>query len=91
MQNTVTAYMLGLSTGFIPIGVMADAWSRKRVLLISLGVVVATSLLCAAATSVPFLLATRFLQGIAACACMVLSYAVAADCFRGAKLTSVRA
>ncbi|MEV3903276.1 multidrug effflux MFS transporter [Mycobacterium sp. NPDC050551] len=89
MQNTVTAYMLGLSLGFIPVGVLADAWGRRRVLLVCLGLVIVASLLCASAGSVPVLLAGRFLQGLAACACMVLSYAVAADCFRGAKLTSV--
>lgn len=89
MQNTVTAYMLGLSLGFIPVGVLADALGRKRVLLTCLAVLVVTSLACAAATSVPVLLAVRFLQGLAACACMVLSYAIAADCFRDTKLTSV--
>jgi DHA1 family bicyclomycin/chloramphenicol resistance-like MFS transporter len=89
MQNTVTVYMLGMAIGFIPVGVLADAWGRRRVLLTCLGVVVLTSLLCAVAPNVPFLLAARFLQGLAACACMVLPYAVAADCFRDAKLTSV--
>ncbi|MCV7420306.1 multidrug effflux MFS transporter [Mycobacterium yunnanensis] len=89
LQGTVTVYMLGLAVGFIPVGVMADAWGRKRVLLASLVVVVATSVLCAVAPNVGFLLAVRFLQGLAACACMVLSYAVAADSFRGPKLTSV--
>jgi DHA1 family bicyclomycin/chloramphenicol resistance-like MFS transporter len=89
LQGTVTVYMLGLAVGFIPVGVMADAWGRKRVLLTCLTVVVATSVLCAIAPNVTLLLVARFLQGLAACACMVLSYAVAADCFRGTKLTSV--
>lgn len=89
LQGTVTVYMLGLAIGFIPVGVMADAWGRKRVLLTSLAAVVVTSGLCALAPNVGFLLATRFVQGLAACACMVLSYAIAADCFRGTKLTSV--
>jgi len=89
LQATVTVYMLGLAIGFIPVGVMADAWGRKRVLLTCMAVVVTTSILCAIAPSVGFLLVARFLQGLAACACMVLSYAIAADCFRGAKLTSV--
>lgn len=89
LQATVTVYMLGLAIGFIPVGVMADAWGRKRVLLTCLVGVASTSVLCAVAPSVTFLLIARFLQGLAACACMVLSYAVAAECFRGAKLTSV--
>lgn len=89
VQNTVTAYMLGMSLAFIPIGVVADAWGRKRVLLVCLTVVVATSLVCAAVGSVGLLLAVRFVQGAAASACLVLSYAIAADCFSGRRLTSV--
>jgi DHA1 family bicyclomycin/chloramphenicol resistance-like MFS transporter len=89
LQNTVTVYMLGMSLAFIPIGVFADAWGRKRVLVTCLAALVATSLLCAAATNVNVLLGIRFVQGAAACACLVLSYAVAADCFTGKRLTSV--
>jgi len=89
MQDTVTTYMLGMSIAFVPVGVIADARGRKPVLLSCLAVVVVTSLLCAAAGNVPFLLAMRFVQGAAACACLVLSLAVAADCFRGNRLTSV--
>ncbi|MCZ4550939.1 multidrug effflux MFS transporter [Gordonia rubripertincta] len=89
MQNTVTAYMLGMSLALIPVGVIADAFGRKKVLLSCLAIVVVTSLGCALAGSVPVLLGLRFLQGIGACACMVLSYAVAADCFRGGRLTSI--
>jgi DHA1 family bicyclomycin/chloramphenicol resistance-like MFS transporter len=76
MQNMVTAYMLGMSLAFIPIGVLSDTWGRKRVLLSSLAVVVVTSLLCAAATNVGLLLGLRFIQGAAGCACMVLAPAV---------------
>ena len=89
MQNTVTAYMLGMSIAFVPVGVVADALGRKRVLLSCLAVVVLTSLLCAVAGNVPFLLAVRFVQGAAASACLVLAMAIAADSFRGDRLTSV--
>ncbi|MGW9263012.1 multidrug effflux MFS transporter [Gordonia terrae] len=89
VQATVTAYMVGLAVGFVPVGVLADAWGRKRVLTACMGVTIIASLASAAATTVPMLLGARFVQGLGACACMVLSYAVAADCFRGRKLTSV--
>ena len=89
MQNTVTAYMLGMSIAFVPVGVVADAFGRKRVLLSCLAVVVLTSLLCAVAANVPFLLAVRFVQGAAASGCLVLAMAIAADSFRGDRLTSV--
>ena len=37
VQNTVTAYMLGLAIAFIPLGLISDALGRKRVLLAGLG------------------------------------------------------
>jgi DHA1 family bicyclomycin/chloramphenicol resistance-like MFS transporter len=89
MQNTVTAYMLGMSIAFIPVGVIADAFGRKPVLLSCLSIVVVTSLGCSVSGDVPLLLVLRFVQGAGACACMVLSYAVAADCFSGNRLTSI--
>lgn len=89
MQHTVTAYVLGMSLAFVPVGVIADARGRKPVLLTCLAIVVAMSVLCALANNVPLLLAARFVQGAAACACMVVSFAIAADCFRGSRLTSV--
>lgn len=89
MQNTVTAYVLGMSLAFLPVGIIADARGRKPVLLSCLGIVIVMSLVCALATSVPLLLGARFVQGAAACACMVVPFAIAADCFRGSRLTSV--
>lgn len=89
VQNTVTAYMLGLSVAFIPIGLISDALGRKRVLLAGLGLLVVTSIGCAFADSLGLLMCLRFVQGIGASACLLLSAAIAADCFRGAKLVSV--
>jgi MFS transporter, DHA1 family, multidrug resistance protein len=89
VQNTVTAYMLGMSLALIPVGVLADAWGRRPVLLACLSAVVLTSVGCAGAPNVGVLLALRFVQGAAACACMVVTYAIAADCFSGKRLTSV--
>ncbi len=89
VQNTVTAYMLGLSVAFIPLGLVSDALGRKRILLTGLGLLTVTSIGCALATGIPMLLALRFVQGIGASACLLLAAAIAADCFRGAKLVSV--
>lgn len=89
MQNTVTAYMLGMSLALVPVGMAADALGRRRVLLAGLAVLVAMSIACAFVTSAPLLLAFRFVQGIGGCTCLVISYAVAADCFRGRELMAV--
>jgi MFS transporter, DHA1 family, multidrug resistance protein len=89
VQNTVTAYMLGMSVAFIPVGVLADALGRRRILLCGLALLVAASIGCAFAGNLTLLLGLRFLQGIGAAACLLLAATIAADCFRGAKLVSV--
>jgi DHA1 family bicyclomycin/chloramphenicol resistance-like MFS transporter len=89
VQNTVTAYMAGMAVAFIPVGLIADALGRKRVLLGGLGLVAAASTGCALAPTLSVLVGMRFAQGIGASACLLLTAAIAADCFRGAKLVSV--
>lgn len=89
VQNTVTAYMLGMSVAFIPVGLLADALGRKRILLSGLVLLVVTSIGCAFAGDLAQLLCLRFVQGIGASACLLLAATIAADCFRGAKLVSV--
>ncbi|WP_291041617.1 multidrug effflux MFS transporter [Herbiconiux sp.] len=89
VQNTVSAYVLGMSLGLLPIGVIADAKGRKPTLLICLALLFAASIAIAFTTDIGVLLALRFVQGVGGCACMVIVYAIAADLFRGARLTSV--
>jgi DHA1 family bicyclomycin/chloramphenicol resistance-like MFS transporter len=89
VQNTVTAYMLGMTVAFLPVGLIADALGRRRVLLAGLGLLVVTSIGCALVPNLTVLLAVRFVQGIGASVCLLLAATIAADCFRGAKLVSV--
>lgn len=89
VQNTVTVYVLGMCLALIPLGMLADFRGRRRTLVAGLALLILASIGCAAATNIWALLGWRFLQGVAASSCMVISYAVAADLFRGARLTSV--
>jgi DHA1 family bicyclomycin/chloramphenicol resistance-like MFS transporter len=89
VQNTVTVYLFGMSLAFLPVGLIADALGRKRVLLAGLGLLVGASAGCALAPNLTVLLGMRFVQGIGASACLLLAATIAADCFRGAKLVSV--
>jgi MFS transporter, DHA1 family, multidrug resistance protein len=91
VQNTVTAYMLGMTIVVLPAGLITDAIGRKRVLLGGLGLMVLTSIGCALADSLMLMLGFRFLQGVGAGTCLLLAAAIAADCFRGAQLVSVLA
>ncbi|WP_127089028.1 multidrug effflux MFS transporter [Aquabacter cavernae] len=89
VQNTVTAYMLGMSLALVPVGLITDAVGRRLTLFSGMALLVAMSVACALVSDVNLLLALRFLQGMGGCTCLVVSYVIAADCFRGAKLTSV--
>lgn len=89
VQNTVTAYVLGMALVVLPAGLIADAIGRKRVLLAGLGLMTLTSIGCALTASLPMMIGLRFLQGFGAGTCLLLAAAIAADCFRGAKLVSV--
>lgn len=89
VQNSVTSYMLGMSAALVPVGMLADALGRKRVLLSGLAVLIAASIACALAPGIWALLALRLVQGLGASACMVVTYAIAADCFHGAKLVAI--
>lgn len=89
VQSTVTAYVLGMALVVLPAGLIADAIGRKRVLLTGLGMMTVTSIGCALTESLPMMIGLRFVQGLGAGTCLLLAAAIAADCFRGAKLVSV--
>ncbi|WP_440710280.1 multidrug effflux MFS transporter [Herbiconiux sp. YIM B11900] len=89
IQNTVSAYVLGMSLGLLPVGIIADARGRKSTLLVCLAILVLASLGIAATSEVWLLLVLRFVQGVGGCACMVVVYAIAADTSRGPQLTAL--
>jgi len=89
VQNTVAAYVLGMSLGLLPMGIVADARGRKRTLLVGLALLLVTSIGIAFTSDIGVLLGLRFLQGVGGCSCMVVVYAIAADVARGRELTSL--
>jgi DHA1 family bicyclomycin/chloramphenicol resistance-like MFS transporter len=89
VQNSVSAYVLGMAIGLIPVGIIADARGRKPTILVCLALLIVASLGIAATTDIWLLLALRFVQGLGGCACMVVVYAIAADTSRGRELTSL--
>jgi DHA1 family bicyclomycin/chloramphenicol resistance-like MFS transporter len=88
-QNTMTVYILGMALVVLPVGLLADAVGRKRVLLSGLGLMLVASIGCVFAGSLALMMGLRFVQGLGAGTCLLLAAAIAADCFRGAKLVSV--
>src|SRR4051812_36475790 len=85
-QLIVSFYMFGFGTTQILYGPLSDRYGRKPVLMVSLVLYLAFSLLCAAAASFPLLLAARLLQGAAAASSRVLTISIVRDRFEGARM-----
>lgn len=62
----VTVTLLAGAVATPTMGRMGDMFGRRRMLLVSLGMLVAGSALCAMSTSLPLLIAGRAMQGLAA-------------------------
>lgn len=81
VQFTLSIYFLGLATGQLMYGPIADRFGRRRPLLVGLGLYTAASLVCAFAPTIEVLSAGRLLQALGGCAGMVITRAMVRDRF----------
>ncbi len=86
-QLSLTSCLLGIALGQIFAGPVSDISGRRGPLLIGLAVYAVSSLLCAFAPSIEFLVFTRFIQGLAGSAGIVISRAAVRDLYSGTELT----
>lgn len=87
VQLSLTACLLGLGIGQLVMGSLSDVYGRRNPLLISMAVYVAVSLACAFSPNIALLIVSRFVQGFAASAGIVISRAIARDLYSGRELT----
>ena len=66
IQWTLTSYLLSVAALLLLAGALADRFGRRRVLVIGLLVMIASSILCASAPSIGALIAARAVQGLGA-------------------------
>jgi len=64
LNLVATVYLLATAMFLLPFGRMGDIYGRKRIFTLGIIVFTASSLLCAIAPSMPWLIAFRVLQGI---------------------------
>jgi EmrB/QacA subfamily drug resistance transporter len=83
LQWTINAYMLPLSALLLLGGAAGDHFGRRRMLVAGIALFAFASLLCAAASSLPLLLAARGVQGIGAAMLMPNSLAILGNAFSG--------
>jgi MFS transporter, DHA1 family, multidrug resistance protein len=88
-EPSVSAFFIGLSIGQLIYGPLSDRVGRRGPLLAGLCLYVAASLACAAAPSLPVLIAARFVQALGACSAMVIARAVVRDRFNHKEVVHV--
>ncbi|MFD0936223.1 multidrug effflux MFS transporter [Methylobacterium trifolii] len=89
LQFLIYVYMIGFGLAQIVYGPVSDAFGRRPVLLVSLGIYVAGCGLAMVAPSFGWLLAARVVQGVGAAGGRVLSTAIVRDRFSGREMASV--
>jgi MFS transporter, DHA1 family, multidrug resistance protein len=76
VQFTFVGYLLAFAISMLVLGPLSDRLGRRRTMLYGLALSVVSSLACAASPNIDFLIGGRVLQGIGACAGMVVGRAI---------------
>ncbi|MBR0716758.1 multidrug effflux MFS transporter [Bradyrhizobium liaoningense] len=80
-QMTVSLYMVGIACSQLIMGPLSDKFGRRPVLLAGLALMVAASIACVFAESLPQLIAARFFQALGGATGMVVSRAIIRDLY----------
>lgn len=85
MQWTLSLNFLGFFVASLICGPLADAFGRRKVILVGSALFVLGSLVCLWATSIEIMLLGRLIQGIGVSAPVTVCQAVIADIYQGEK------
>jgi DHA1 family bicyclomycin/chloramphenicol resistance-like MFS transporter len=86
IQITLTATLVGFALGQMIVGPLADAFGRRRPLIIATGIHVVASIAVALAPTVELVTVGRVFQGIGAAGSGVVAMAIVRDLFSGQRL-----
>lgn len=88
-QLVLTVFLVANLVSQLVLGPAADRYGRRPVMLLSLSVFVVGSLMCAAAQSIEWLLAGRFVQGVGGAVCVFLPRTIVRDIYTQGRAASV--
>src|SRR6201991_4904018 len=88
-QMTVSLYMVGIACSQLIMGPLSDKFGRRPVLLAGLFLMVAASVGCSLAQTLPQLIAARFLQALGGASGMVISRAIIRDLYSRDRISSM--
>jgi MFS transporter, DHA1 family, multidrug resistance protein len=89
LQQTLSLYLLAFGAMTLVYGPLSDAFGRRRVVLTALALYTLSSVGCALAANIHWLLAMRIGQGLTASAAIVIGRAIVRDAFSGARAQKV--
>jgi DHA1 family bicyclomycin/chloramphenicol resistance-like MFS transporter len=89
LQLTLTSFMVGTGLGQILYGPISDRFGRKRPSFFGILIFVIASLLCTTATTLPALIAFRFLQAFGGSAALVCARAIVRDLLSGVEMAKM--
>ncbi|MCC7461645.1 MAG: multidrug effflux MFS transporter [Gammaproteobacteria bacterium] len=84
VQLSMVSFFLALAFGQLPYGALADRYGRRAPLFGGLALFMLTSIACALAPSIHWLIALRFLQGLGGCAGTIIARSIIRDLHSGA-------
>jgi DHA1 family bicyclomycin/chloramphenicol resistance-like MFS transporter len=76
VQLTFVAYLLAFAASMLVLGPLSDRYGRRRTIICCLALSSISSVACAVSPTIDFLIAARVLQGIGACAGLVVGRAI---------------
>ncbi|QAU45516.1 multidrug effflux MFS transporter [Bradyrhizobium guangzhouense] len=88
-QMTVSLYMVGIALSQLTMGPLSDKFGRRPVLLGGLALMVAASVACIFAETLPQLIAARFFQALGGASGMVISRAIIRDIYERDRVASM--
>ncbi|MGX6960362.1 MAG: multidrug effflux MFS transporter [Rickettsia endosymbiont of Pentastiridius leporinus] len=87
IQQSMSAFMISLAISQFVYGPLSEIIGRRLALLIGVFVMMAGSIVCSLAESLPQLIVGRFIQGAGAGACACLWRSIFKDIFNGQQIT----
>src|SRR5437773_4622683 len=88
-EMTASLYMVGIACSQLIMGPLSDRFGRRPVLLAGLALMVAASIGCSLAQTLPQLIAARFLQALGGATGMVVSRAIIRDLYSRDRISSM--
>src|SRR5215469_3616028 len=76
VQLTFAGYLLAFAASMLVLGPLSDRYGRRRTIICGLALTALSSIACAVSPTIEFLIAARVVQGIGACAGLVVGRAI---------------